>query len=122
MRIPSSRSLAMIQDTLWGLVDRNPTLYLFTMQDFLQLSLVHHKEVLDLLDQFSAIFAKDSTDYVLAKGVIHQINTGDASPFCAKPYCCSCVEDVQVSKEIKQLLNAGLLAPSQSPWASPCSY
>ena len=31
----------------------------------------------------------------------------------------TCVEDAQVSKELKQLLDAGLLAPSQSPWASP---
>ncbi|KAJ9084282.1 hypothetical protein DSO57_1026156 [Entomophthora muscae] len=54
------------------------TLSLFTAQDFLKLSLVQQKEVLDLLDQFSDIFAKDSTDYGLSKGVIHQINTGDA--------------------------------------------
>ena len=40
-------------------------------------------------------------------------------PFCAKPYRCSQVEEAQVSKELKHLLEAGLLAPSQSPWVSP---
>ncbi|KAJ9090319.1 hypothetical protein DSO57_1003846 [Entomophthora muscae] len=76
-------------------------LSLFTAQDFLQLSPVQQKEVLDLLDKFSDIFAKDSTDYGLAKGVIHQIDTGDAPPFHVKPYCHSCMEDVKVSKELK---------------------
>lgn len=55
-------------------------LSLFTAQDFPQLSPVQKKEVLDLLDQFSDIFAKDSNDYGLAKGIIHQIDTGDAPP------------------------------------------
>ncbi|KAJ9075309.1 hypothetical protein DSO57_1037315 [Entomophthora muscae] len=51
--------------------DKPQVLSLFTAQDFQQLSLVQQKEVLDLLDQFSDIFAKFSTDYGLAKGVIH---------------------------------------------------
>ncbi|KAJ9086323.1 hypothetical protein DSO57_1005313 [Entomophthora muscae] len=55
------------------------------------------------------------------KGVIHQIETGDAPPFQAKPYRKSRVEDARVSKELKQLLDAGLNALSQSPWVSPCS-
>ena len=58
--------------------DKPQVLSLFTTQDFPQLSPVQQKEVLDLLDQFSGIFAKDSTDYGLAKGIIHQIDTGDA--------------------------------------------
>ncbi|KAJ9060933.1 Ankyrin repeat and SOCS box protein 3 [Entomophthora muscae] len=61
--------------------DELQLLSLFTAQDFPQLSLVQQKEVLDLLDQFLDIFAKDNTDYGLAKGVIHQIDTGDAPPF-----------------------------------------
>ncbi|KAJ9048234.1 hypothetical protein DSO57_1037072 [Entomophthora muscae] len=44
-----------------------------TAQDILQLLPVQQKEVLDLLDKFSDIFTKDSTDYGLVKSVIHQI-------------------------------------------------
>ncbi|KAJ9049320.1 hypothetical protein DSO57_1025742 [Entomophthora muscae] len=58
----------------------------FTAADFPQLSPVQQKEVMDLLNQFSDIFVSGPTDYGLAKGVIHQIDTGDAPPFCAKPY------------------------------------
>lgn len=74
--------------------------------------------MLDLLDQFSDIFAKDSTNYGLAKGLFIKLILV-MPPFQAEPYCCSQVEDTQVSKELKQLLDVWLLAPSQSPWASP---
>ncbi|KAJ9076068.1 hypothetical protein DSO57_1029718 [Entomophthora muscae] len=65
--------------------DEPQVISLFTAQDFLQLSPLQQKEVLDLLDQFSDIFAKDSTDYGLAKGAIHQIDTGNAHPFVLNP-------------------------------------
>ena len=81
--------------------------------------LIQQSDVLKLLGSFSDIFATGPHDYRLAKGVSHQIDTGDSPPFRAKPYCRSQVKDAQVSKELKQLLEAGLLAPSQSPWASP---
>ncbi|KAJ9083590.1 hypothetical protein DSO57_1033170 [Entomophthora muscae] len=60
--------------------DEPQVISLFTAQDFPQISPIQKKEVLDFLNQFSDIFAKDSTDYSLAKGIIHQINTGDAPP------------------------------------------
>ena len=62
--------------------------------------------------------AQGPNNYGLAKGVVHQIDTGDSLLFWAKPYCKSQVEDAQISKELKQLFYAGLLAPLQNPWAS----
>ncbi|KAJ9053545.1 hypothetical protein DSO57_1023152 [Entomophthora muscae] len=43
--------------------DKLQVLSLFTAQDFLQLSTLQQNEVIDLLDQFLDILAKDSTDY-----------------------------------------------------------
>ena len=94
-------------------------LSMFSETDFPQLSPSQQSDVLKLLDSFSDIFATGPHDYGLAKGVSHQIDTGDSPPFRAKPYRRSQVKDAQVSKELKQLLEAGLLAPFQSPWASP---
>ena len=56
-------------------------LAMFSTQDFSQLTPVQRDEVLKLLDHFSDIFATSSNDYGLAKGVVHQINTGDAPLF-----------------------------------------
>ncbi|KAJ9088499.1 hypothetical protein DSO57_1022498 [Entomophthora muscae] len=63
----SIHPFGMFQD--FNLTEDEPqVLCLFTAQDFLQLSLVQQKEALDLLNQFLDIFAKNSTDYGLAKG------------------------------------------------------
>ncbi|KAJ9059454.1 hypothetical protein DSO57_1002031 [Entomophthora muscae] len=103
------------------LPDENPqVLSLFTATDFLQLSSIRKKDVLELLDQFNSIFASGPNNYGLEKGVIYQIDTGDAPPFRAKPYCCSRVEDAQVSKEPKKLLNVEYWCRAQKPvlaWA-----
>ncbi|KAJ9067597.1 hypothetical protein DSO57_1037459 [Entomophthora muscae] len=83
----------------FNLPEEDPqVLYLFTAADFLQLSPIQKKDVLELLDQFNNIFASGPNDYGLAKEVIHQIDTGDAPPFHAKPYCRSRVEYAQVFK------------------------
>ncbi|KAJ9062835.1 hypothetical protein DSO57_1006283 [Entomophthora muscae] len=79
---------------------------------------VQQKDVIDLLDLFKDIFAYGPNVFGLSKEFIHQNDT-TVPPFCAKHYCHIWVEEAQVFKELKQLLGAGLLAPSQSPWASP---
>ena len=93
---------------------------MFAASNFPNLTSSQKTDVLNLLDQYKDIFADGPANFGLAKGVTHQINTGDAPPpFRVNPYCRSQIEEAQLSKEIKQLLEAGLLAPSQSPWASP---
>ncbi|KAJ9055537.1 hypothetical protein DSO57_1002832 [Entomophthora muscae] len=59
-------------------------LSLLSAENFPKLSPVQQKEVLDLIYKFADIFAKDSTNYGLAKGVIHQIDTVDAPLFQEK--------------------------------------
>ncbi|KAJ9072111.1 hypothetical protein DSO57_1030502 [Entomophthora muscae] len=65
--------------------DESQVLSLFTNQDFLQLSLVQQKEVLDLLDQFLDIFAKNSTDYGLAKVSFTRLILVILPPFVLNP-------------------------------------
>ena len=65
------------------------------------------------------IFSTGPYDFGLLKGTQHQLDLEDARPFRAQPYHKSKVEKAQVLIELKQLLDAGLLQPSKSPWASP---
>ena len=104
----------------FGLPPEPPeVLALFSATDFPGLTSDQQKDALALLDSYADIFASGPHDFGLAKNVTHVIDTGDAPPFRAKPYRKSRVEEAAVSKELKQLLEAGLLTPSQSPWASP---
>ena len=99
--------------------DHDLLLALFSAEDFPNLNDSQVKDALALLNEFANLFISSPSVFGLAKGVIHQIATGDAPPFKETPYCCSQVKDAAISKELKKLLEAGLLAPSQNPWASP---
>lgn len=78
-----------------------------------------HAAELALLEEYADLFSTGPHDFGLLKGTQHQLDLEDARPFCAQPYCKSKVEEAQVSIELKQLLDAGLLQPSKSPWVSP---
>ena len=49
---------------------------------------------------------------------IHSFDVGDSKPFKSCPYRKSVVEEQVVAEELNSLLDAGLLKPSNSPWAS----
>lgn len=49
---------------------------------------------------------------------INSIDIGDSKPFKSCPYQKSFVEEQVAAKELNTLLDAGLLKPSKSPWAS----
>ena len=66
----------------FGLPSPTPEiLAMFAASDFPNLTSTQHSDVLDLLDQYKDIFATGPADFGLAKGLIHQIHTGDAPPF-----------------------------------------
>ena len=73
----------------------------------------------DLLNEFLYIFASHDHDFGEMHDTIHSIDVGDSKPFKSRPYHKSIVEEQVVSKELKNLLDAGLLKPSKSHWASP---
>ena len=71
---------------MWLPEDCNLLLALFSISDFPNLTEDQAKDALSLLDKYANLFASGPSDFGLAKGVIHQINTGNAPPFKAKPY------------------------------------
>lgn len=72
-----------------------------------------------LLEEYADLFSSGPHDFGLMKGTKHELTLENQSPFKAQPYRKSKVEEAQVAVELKQLLEAGLLQPSKSPWASP---
>ena len=82
-------------------------------------SLEQQKELHNLLDEFKDIFSKSDQDFGLLANSYHEIDTGSHKPFKSRPYRKSHTEEAIVASEIQKLLDAGLLQPSKSPWASP---
>jgi hypothetical protein len=76
------------------------------------------ERLLDLLEEFYVLFEETEqlgrTDKVYAT-----VDTGSAAPIRTRPHRLSKAERDVVTKEVKKLLDLGLIRPSSSPWAAP---
>lgn len=54
--------------------------------------------------------------------VVHTIETGDAFPIAVPQYRCSPAEDAYKEKEVKKMLDTGVIQPSESPWGFCIDY
>jgi len=74
-------------------------------------------------DQLQALLA-EYQDVVCSQighmqGTEHSIDTGDQQPIRSMPYRLAPAWREQLKEEIRSLLDAGILKPSNSPWSSP---
>lgn len=84
-----------------------------------QLSTENHKKLLDLLNEFLDIFATSNYELGRTNICIKNIDTGDHTPIHQVPYRVSFKEREIINVQIKEMLDAGIIRRSHSPWASP---
>ena len=75
-----------------------------------------------MLKAHTKAFAVDSNDLgkiVDAVEIVHEIDTGDASPTSQAPYKLSHHEKVFLQEQLRQLLKQGVIRRSKSPWMAP---
>ena len=80
-------------------------------------SLEQAAELKDLVDAFRRSVCSGRTKQTPFTEL--QIRTKDAQPIHLPPYCMSRARHECVRTEIKKMLEADLILPSTSPWASP---
>lgn len=83
------------------------------------LSAYEKYEILKLLDQYSDVFANDESNVGKTNLFKHAINTGNHPPIKCHPYRASFVERGRIKEKVDDLLKAGVLEESNSPWAAP---
>lgn len=71
------------------------------------------------LASYSDIFAVDNTDLGCFPGIEHEINTGNHAPIHQKPYRIPVSQRAEVKAQFADMLKAGVIEPSNSPWSSP---
>ncbi|KAI5094535.1 hypothetical protein C0J45_16259, partial [Silurus meridionalis] len=71
------------------------------------------------LAQKSHVFSMHEWDVGLAKGVEHKIRLSDARPFRQRSRRLAPADIEDVRKHLQELLQAGIIAESRSPYASP---
>ena len=75
-----------------------------------------------LLKTFSNIFAKSDTDLGQTHLTEIKLETGDAAPIKQRPYRLPYSQWPMLQKHLKDLQQANIIKPSQSPWASPILF
>ena len=95
-----------------------------TVQENKKANLSHVSEsqrqkIQDVLDRNADLFAKNDCDLGQTHLVKAKIDTGDHPPIQQKPYRLPFSQRQLVEQHIQDMLKAGVIEPSQSPWASP---
>ena len=80
----------------------------------------HEKEQLKtLISKYSKIFASNPRKPTPVRNMAHRIITNDAQPVRLKPYRIPHAWDNEVSNQVQQMLDNGIIRPSSSPWNAP---
>ena len=71
-----------------------------------------------LLSDYQDVFSKNKMDLGHTK-VCHEIDTGDSKPIVLKARRTPIAIEHEVEKQISEMLNAGIIKRSESPWSFP---
>lgn len=72
-----------------------------------------------ILNENQNIFSKNSSDIGRTSLVTHKIDTQGATPIKQRPMRVPLAKQEIVKNSVKDMLDAGIIEPSNGPWASP---
>ena len=73
----------------------------------------------ELLARNKSLFAETDIDLGCTHPVSMKIDTGNHSPIACKPYRAPLLKREFIEKKVEEMLKAGLIQESDSPWAAP---
>ncbi len=86
----------------------------------LQMASPEEKKAMEaLLKKYDHLFAENDLELGRTNVVEMTLDTGDSPPVRQKPYRTPLAQREVVEEHIKSMLEAGIIRPSTSPWASP---
>lgn len=72
-----------------------------------------------ILDEYDELFVTQNENIGIVPFIRHVIDTGTEQPIRSKPYRVSYHEQQVIRKLVDEMLEAGIIRPSRSHWASP---
>lgn len=87
--------------------------------DDLEISQEQKMQLSQVVEAFEDIFALDQSDLGSTDLVTHSINTADNPPLRQPPRRIPFALRQQVERMVDQMMEDGIVVPSNSPWASP---
>lgn len=83
------------------------------------LQLEQRQAALNLIKKHQSLFVTTNEAIGVVPFIKHAIDTGDSPPIRTKPYRVSIMEQKVIKKLIDEMLDADIIRPSKSHWASP---
>ena len=101
-----------------GLFMKEKDAHLKEMKFTSELTQIQLKSVCEMISDNSAAFSCTPSAPVVTPFVKHIIDTGNKQPISCAPYRTGPKEREAISKQIKSMLDDGIIRPSTSPWAA----
>ena len=89
------------------------------LNDIRHLSGHDQKDILELVDDFKSLFAKDKYDVGNFQRDQANIQLTENKYIARRPYRCTYADQLEIDSQVQGLLQAGLIEESSSPYASP---
>ena len=80
---------------------------------------VPQQTLTELLNEYKDVFSQHEHDIGRTDLLSMTINTGDAKPIFQRPYRVPYSQRQVIDTHVREMLDAGVIQPSVSPWASP---
>lgn len=77
------------------------------------------KQILNVCKKYSDIFHTESQPLTFTNQIKHAIKTKDEIPIHTKSYRYPFIHKPEVERQMKSMLDQGIIRPSNSPWSSP---
>ena len=78
-----------------------------------------YERIIKLCKEYQDIFHQEGRKLTFTSEVKHEIKTKDEVPIHSKSYRYPFIHKSEVDRQIKKMLEDGIIRPSQSPWCSP---
>ncbi|KAK3102810.1 hypothetical protein FSP39_014067 [Pinctada imbricata] len=113
-----SRVISDDQKVMSSTQQMTPELQALLSETSRNLNKEQQTEVTNLLREYSSLFASKNNDLGRTSVIKHKINTGDAHPIKQPLRRIPANITKEVSTQIDEMLQKGVIEPSTSPWAS----
>ena len=84
------------------------------------LTVTQRNKLVKLLQHNEQVFSKGMHDLPGIDFYQHVIDTGDHRPIRSQPYKHTVQDNLEIDRQVEELLKAGHISPSVAIWASPC--
>ena len=78
-----------------------------------------HRKLVQLLALNRNVFAKSLNELEGTDVIVHEIDTGDSPPIRLRSYRHSPEAKIEIERQVKDMLESGIIEPSDSPWSAP---